>query len=54
VDNFELARLELYNLKEDVGERHDVAKQFPAKREELHRLLIEWRQQVQANMPIKK
>ena len=54
VDNFELARLELYNLKEDVGERHDVAKQFPAKREELHRLLIDWRQQVQANMPIKK
>lgn len=54
VDNFEFARLELYNLKEDVGERHDVAKQFPAKREELHRLLIDWRQQVQANMPIKK
>lgn len=54
VENFELARLELYNLKEDVGERHDVAKQFPAKQEELHRLLIDWRQQVQANMPIKK
>lgn len=54
VDNFELAQLELYNLKEDVGERHDVAKQFPAKRDELHRLLIDWRKKVQANMPLKK
>jgi len=54
VDNFELSKLELYNLKEDVGERHDVAKNFPAKRDELHRLLIDWRQKVQANMPIKK
>lgn len=54
VDNFELAQLELYNLKEDVGERQDVAKQFPAKRDELHRLLIDWRKKVQANMPIKK
>ncbi len=54
VDNFELAQLELYNLKEDVGERHDVAKQFPAKRDELHRLLIDWREKVHANMPIKK
>ena len=54
VDNFELAKVELYNLKEDVGECHDVANEFPAKRDELHRLLINWRQKVQANMPIKK
>jgi len=54
VDNFELAKVELYNLKEDVGERHDLANEFPFKRDELHRLLIEWRQKVQANMPIKK
>ena len=54
VDNFELAKVELYNLKEDVGERHDLANEFPAKRDELHRLLIDWRQKVQANMPIKK
>ena len=54
VDNFELGKVELYNLKEDVGERHDVANEFPAKRDELHRLLINWRQKVQANMPIKK
>jgi arylsulfatase A-like enzyme len=54
VDNFELAKVELYNLKEDVGERHDLANEFPSKRDELHRLLIDWRQKVQANMPIKK
>jgi arylsulfatase A len=54
VDNFELGKVELYNLRADVGEHHDIAKDFPAKRAELHRLLINWRQEVQANMPIKK
>jgi arylsulfatase A-like enzyme len=54
VDNFELAKVELYNLKEDVGERNNVANEFPSKRDELHRLLIDWRQKVKANMPIKK
>jgi arylsulfatase A-like enzyme len=54
VDNFESSQLELYNLKDDVGERHDVANNFPSKRDQLHRLLIDWRQKVQANMPIKK
>jgi arylsulfatase A-like enzyme len=54
VDNFESSQVELYNLKDDVGERHDVAKDFPVKRDELHGLLNEWRQKVQANMPIRK
>ena len=54
VDNFESSQVELYNLQDDVGERHDVAKDFPVKRDELHRLLMDWRQKVQANMPIKK
>jgi arylsulfatase A-like enzyme len=54
VDNFESSQVELYNLKDDVGERHDVAKDFQVKRDELHRLLLDWRQKVQANMPIKK
>ncbi len=54
VDNFETAKVELYNLKDDVGERHDLSDAFPLKRDELHRLLKDWRQSVQANMPIKK
>jgi arylsulfatase A-like enzyme len=54
VDNFESSQVELYNLQDDVGERHDVAKDFPIKRDELHRLLMDWRKKVQANMPIKK
>jgi hypothetical protein len=54
VDNFETAKVELYNLKDDVGERHDLSDAFPLKRDELHRLLKDWRQNVQANMPIKK
>lgn len=54
VDNFESSKLELYNLKNDVGERHNMANDFPVKRDELHRLLIDWRQKVQASMPIRK
>lgn len=54
VDNFETSQVELYNLKDDVGERHDLSNDFPLKRDELHRLLKDWRQNVQANMPIKK
>ena len=54
VDNFETSHVELYNLKDDVGERHDLSNDFPLKRDELHRLLKDWRQNVQANMPTKK
>lgn len=44
-------RLELYNLRDDIGERHNLAGTMPAKRTELHTLLTEWRTAVSAPMP---
>ena len=43
--------VELYNLKEDVGEKNNMKKANPEKAKELLHLLTEWRQQVDASMP---
>lgn len=44
-------RVELYNLKDDVGEQHDLASQMPDKVEELRKRLHAWREEVDAQMP---
>ncbi len=44
-------KLELYNLQHDLGEQKDLADAMPEKRDELHRLLVEWRASVHAQMP---
>jgi arylsulfatase A-like enzyme len=46
-------RLELYNLRDDVGETKNLAAQMPDKAGELHRRLIAWRSDVGAPMPKK-
>ena len=43
--------LELYNLKDDLSEKHNLAKQEPAKTEELHGLLKTWRKGLDAPVP---
>jgi arylsulfatase A-like enzyme len=48
---FEDGRLELYNLKDDLGETQDLAKANPAKLKELLDKLHDWQQQVGAKMP---
>ncbi len=48
---FEDKRFELYNLKEDLGEQHDVADEQPEKVRELHAKLIAWRKATDAAMP---
>ncbi len=48
---FEDGRLELYNLREDVGEKNNLAARMPEKAKELHGRLVVWRQQVGARMP---
>jgi arylsulfatase A-like enzyme len=48
---FEDGRLELYNLRDDVGESEDLAELMPAKRDELHRLLLDWREATGAPVP---
>ncbi len=46
-------RLELYNLADDIGETKNLAKENPAKTEELHARLVAWRADVKAPMPTK-
>ncbi|XZE43391.1 sulfatase [Pirellulaceae bacterium SH467] len=44
-------RLELYNLREDIGESKNLVEQEPMKAKELHEKLIRWRNEVKAPMP---
>lgn len=48
---FEDGRLELYNLRQDVGEKNNLAKQLPDKVKELHGKLVAWRKDIKAPMP---
>ena len=51
IEFFEDRHLELYNLKEDIGEEHNLAEAEPALRGELGAMLVDWREQVQARIP---
>jgi arylsulfatase A-like enzyme len=48
---FEDNRLELYNLREDIGERNNLAAAMPEKTAELRDRLHAWRKRVGARMP---
>jgi hypothetical protein len=48
---FEDGRLELYNLRDDIGETKNLATQMPDKAKELHAKLVAWRQAINAPMP---
>lgn len=48
---FEDGRLELYNLKDDISEKANLAQKMPEKAKELHGKLVAWREQVGAKMP---
>ncbi len=48
---FEDNRLELYNLREDIGERNDLADKMPEKARELQGMLHAWRERIAAPMP---
>ncbi len=50
---FEDGRLELYNLKKDIGEKHNLAASQPQKVKELHARLVAWRDKLDAPMPTK-
>ena len=51
IEWFEDGKIELYNLKNDLGEKHDLAKKMPDKAEELKQMLHAWRKRVDAKMP---
>jgi arylsulfatase A-like enzyme len=48
---FEDARLELYHLTEDIGEKRNLAAAQPEKTKELHEKLRAWRKGIKAPMP---
>jgi arylsulfatase A-like enzyme len=51
IEWYEDGKLQLFNLKEDVGEENDLAAAMPEKAESLHQLLVDWRKAVHAQMP---
>jgi arylsulfatase A len=51
IEFYEDGRLELYNLKEDIGEKENLAAKMPEKADELKGRLAAWRKSVGAKMP---
>ncbi len=51
IEFFEDMHVELYNLRDDIGEQHNLASQMPDKANELRNRLHEWRKAVGAQMP---
>ena len=48
---FEDGRLELYNLRDDIGETKNLVAAMPDKTKELHAKMLAWREAVKAPMP---
>jgi arylsulfatase A-like enzyme len=48
---FEDDRQELYNLREDIGEDHNLAQEMPALAEQLNAQLTNWREHCEAKIP---
>ena len=51
IEFFDDMRVELYNLREDIGEERNLAAQMPEKVDELRGRLHAWRKEVGAQMP---
>lgn len=51
IEYFEEGDLELYNLKEDIGEKNNLAETMPEKATALRKKLAAWRKSVNAKMP---
>ena len=51
IEFYEDSHLELYNLAEDIGEHTNLLEKEPNMAQEMHALLKQWRQDVDAKMP---
>jgi len=51
MEYIEDGKLELYNLRDDIGETKNLAAEMPDKAKELHTRLVAWRKEVNAPMP---
>ena len=54
IEFYENGRLELYNLRDDPGERTNLAARMPERARELRQALNTWRASVGAQMPQRK
>jgi arylsulfatase A-like enzyme len=54
IEFFEDGKIEIYNLKDDLGERNNLAETMPEQAKELHKTLIEWRRSVNAPVPTER
>ena len=52
LEYFENGTLQLFNLKEDIGEQNDISKQFPELVSKMHQMLKDWRQKNDVQMPV--
>jgi arylsulfatase A-like enzyme len=51
IEFYEDMHVELYNLKDDIGEKNDLAARMPDKADQLRKMLHDWRRAVGAKMP---
>lgn len=51
IEFFETGGVELYNLRDDIAESHNLAPDHPARAAELKALLADWRTSVEARLP---
>ena len=51
IEFFEDGRRELYNRRQDIGEKHNLAAKMPEKEQELYNKLLAWRKSVRAPTP---
>ncbi len=51
IEFFEDGRLELYDLRDDIGESNNLVSSMPEKTQQLHRKLADWRKSVRAPVP---
>ena len=51
IEFFEDGRLELYNLREDIGEDHNLANEKPDLARKMQKILADWRESVEAKIP---
>ena len=54
IEQFENGQLELYDLKDDIGEKTNLAQSGKDKAMELHQLLLDWRASTRASVPTLK
>jgi len=53
IENYKDNSLQLYNLKEDIGEKNNLAEKMPQKVDTLRAMLHKWRKETDAKMPTK-